>query len=414
MSNVAAGIYKKRRFCSFGAQFAPPIAFEIHRWHLRLRLGITTGLASPKARFLTCAGGSSMSNVARKFSHTGPSQGALPLARKVQTVHLQNKSRCAMSPKAAKPPFFLGSGRDVWQWRSLQRRSKNGRGFATMLFCPSASDNPFTLGARFPFWCAVFALHSSAGLHSSKTSFFYRFWTRRLTLKITPTQVEKRCLLFPCSGGSLFGKAFGSEVVVLPVVIPKRNRRCKRCISKPNRGANWAPKLENLLFLKILDATFDIEDHSNAGRKTVSLSSPGHAVSLFRRQPFWEGFWVRSRGFAGRDTQTQPKVPTVYFEGNWRCKLRPKAAKPPFFIDSGRDVWHWRSLQRRSKNGVLELARPCCFPVPEAAFLGRLLGQKSWFCPSWRPNATEGANGVFRRQLEVQIAPHSCKNLLFF
>ena len=35
-----------------------------------------------------------------------------------------------------------------------------------MLFCPSASDNPFTLGARFPFWCAVFALHSSAGLRA--------------------------------------------------------------------------------------------------------------------------------------------------------------------------------------------------------------------------------------------------------
>ena len=92
----------------------------------------------------------------------------------------------------------------------------------------------------------------------------------------------------------------------------------------------------------------------------------------------------------------------------------PTAAKSSFFIGSGRDVWHWRSLQRRSKNGVIELARPCCFPVPEAAFLGRLLGQKSWFCPSWRPNATEGANGVVRRQLEVQIEPHSCKFLFFY
>ena len=166
----------------------------------------------------------------------------------------------------------------------------------------------------------------------------------------------------------------------------------------------------------------------------MSLSSPDHAVSLFRRQPFWEGFWVRSRGFAGRDIQTQPKVPTVYFEGNWRCKLHPNATegangvfrrqlevqialqscKISFFYR----FWMWRLTlkitQRRSKNGVLELARPCCFPVPEAAFLGRLLGQKSWFCPLWRPNATEGANGVFRRQLEVQIAPHSCKNLPFF
>ena len=231
--------------------------------------------------------------------------------------------------------FFIGSGRSVWHWRSPQHRSKNG---VIELARPCC----------FPVPEAAFLCH----------------WARQT-------------MLFPCSGGSLFGKAFGSEVVVLPVVIPKRNRRCKRCISKPNRGANWAPKLQNLLFLKILDATFDIEDHSNAGRKTVSLSSPGHAVSLFRRQPFWEGFWVRSRGFAGRDTQTQPKVPTVYFEGNWRCKLRPKAAKPSFFIDSGRNVWHWRSPQHRSKNGVIELARPCCFPVPEAAFLGRLFWVRS-------------------------------------
>ena len=146
----------------------------------------------------------------------------------------------------------------------------------------------------------------------------------------------------------------------------------------------------------------------------MSLSSPGHAVSPFRGEPFWEGFWVRSRGFARRDAQTQRKVSTVHFEGNWRCKLSPAAAKSFFFIGSGRDVWHWRSFQRRSTNGVLELARPCCFPVPGRAFLGRLLGQKSWFCPSWRPNATEGANGAFRRQLEVQIEPQSCIILFFY
>ena len=355
---------------------------------------------------------------------------------KVPTVYFEGNWRCKLHPKAAKPPFFIDSGRDVWHWRSPNAGRKtvslSSPGHAVSLFRRQPFWEGFWVRSRGFARCDAQTQPKVPTVYfegnwrcklrptAAKTFFFFRFWTRRLTLKITPAQVEKRChwarqaMLFPCSGGSLFGKAFGSEVVVLPVVIPKRNRRCKRWISKPNRGAQWAPKLQNLLFLKILDATCDIEDHSNAGRKTVSLSSPGHAVSLFRRQPFWEGFWVRSRGFAGRDTQTQPKVPTVYFEGNWRCKLRPKAAKPPFFIDSGRDVWHWRSLQRRSKNGVLELARPCCFPVPEAAFLGRLLGQKSWFCPSWRPNATEGANGVFRRQLEAQIAPQSCKTSFFF
>ena len=72
---------------------------------------------------------------------------------------------------------------------------------------------------------------------------------------------------------------------------------------------------------------FDTEDHPNTGQKTVSLSSPGHAVSPFRRQPFWEGFWVRSRGFAGRDAQTQLKVQTVDLE-----------AKSLFFIGSVRNV----------------------------------------------------------------------------
>ena len=144
---------------------------------------------------------------------------------------------------------------------------------------------------------------------------------------------------------------------------PKCNWRCERWISKPNP-----------LFLEVLDATFDTEDHPNAGRKTVSLSSPGHAVSLFWSQRFWEGFWVRRRVFAGRDAQTQLKVQTVDIE-----------AKSPFFIGSGRDVWHWRSPQHRSKNGVLELARPCCFAVLKPAFLGSLYGQKSWFCRSWTP-----------------------------
>ena len=130
--------------------------------------------------------------------------------RKVPTVHFEGNWRCKLSPKAAKSSFFIGSGRNVWEVQ-IEPQS-----------------------------CIIL--------------FFYRFWTQRLTLKIIPTQVEKRCpwarqaMLFPCSGGSLFGKAFGSEVAVLPVVIPKRNRRCKRRISKPNRGAQWAPKLQNLLF----------------------------------------------------------------------------------------------------------------------------------------------------------------------
>ena len=44
--------YTVGTFGCVGVQFAPPIAFEIHRWHLRLRLDITTGkttTSDPKA-----------------------------------------------------------------------------------------------------------------------------------------------------------------------------------------------------------------------------------------------------------------------------------------------------------------------------------------------------------------------------
>ena len=41
---------------------------------------------------------------------------------------------------------------------------------------------------------------------------------------------------------------------------------------------------KNIFFLWVSAATFDIEDHLSTGQKTVSLSSPGHAVSLLRVQ----------------------------------------------------------------------------------------------------------------------------------
>ena len=67
--------------------------------------------------------------------------------------------------------------------------------------------------------------------------FFFRFRPQRLTLKITPAQV--------------------SEV---------------------------SPAAAQIVsFLAVPAATFDTEDHSNAGRKMGSFSSPGHAVSLFWR-----------------------------------------------------------------------------------------------------------------------------------
>ena len=353
-------------------------------------------------------------------------------------VHLKAKSRCKIrsgaSPEAAKIVFFLsvpaaafdiedhpstglrskscsgtnrlffsGSGRNVWHWRSLQRRLKNG-----------------LLQLARP--CCFAVLEAAFG----KPCLFYRFRPQRLTLKITSAQV--------------------SEV---------------------------SPAAAQIVsFLAVPAATFDTEDHPSTGRKTVSLSSPDHAVSLFRRQPFWEGFWVRSRGFAGRDIQTQPKVPTVYFEGNWRCKLRPTAAKtffffrfwtrrltlkitptqvetrchwarqamlfpcsggslfgkafgsevvvlpvvipkrnrrcqrciskaiggancapklqkPPFFLGSGRDVWQWRSPQSRSKNGrgfaTMDAKRGFTWQVQKIGWFWRV---EAWFYVAGARNRT--------------------------
>ena len=133
-------------------------------------------------------------------------------------------------------------------------------------------------------------------------------------------------MLFPCSGGSLFGKAFGSEVVVLPVVISKRNRRCQRCISKAIGGANCTPKLQNIctsffyrfraqrLTLKITPA--QVSEVSPAAAQIVSFLAVPAATF---------------------DTEDHPST--------------------------------------GQKMGSFS-------PVPEAAFLGRLLGQKSWFCRS--------------------------------
>ena len=56
----------------------------------------------------------------------------------------------------------------------------------------------------------------------------------------------------------------------------------------------------------------------------------------------------------------------------WHWRSSSTGQKTGFWvrqaIGSGRNVWHWRSPQHRSKNGLLELARPCCFAVLEPAF----------------------------------------------
>ena len=205
-------------------------------------------------------------------------------------------------------------------------------------------------------------------------------------------------------------------------------------------GCVW----EALSFLSVPAAAFDIEDHLSTGLRSKSCSGTNRLFFSGSGRNVWHWRSPQHRSKNGVIELARPccfPVPEAAFLGrllgqkSWFCRswypnategangvfrrqlevqIAPQSCKTSFFYRFWTRRLTLKITQRRSKNGVLELARPCCFPVPEAAFLGRLLGQKSWFCPLWRPNATEGANGVFRRQLEVQIAPHSCKNLLFF
>ena len=107
-------------------------------------------------------------------------------------------------------------------------------------------------------------------------------------------------------------------------VCPFRRARFWEAFSVRNRGASQSqfevrkepPSCKILYFLYVLDATFDIEDHTNAGQKTVSLSSPGHAVSPFRRARFWEAFSVRSRGASQSQFEVRKEPPSckiLYF-----------------------------------------------------------------------------------------------------
>ena len=128
-----------------------------------------------------------------------------------------------------------------------------------------------------------------------------------------------------------------------------------RCKLKPLRGANWSPQLQNPLFF------------FGSGRN-------------------------------------------VWHWSHCEVQIEALSCKTLFFIGSGRNVWHWRPPQRRSTNGLLGLARPCCFPVSRPGFwkafsvlsLG-FAGCDAQTCP----NATQDAS---RSQCEVQIeATARCK-----
>ena len=181
-------------------------------------------------------------------------------------VHLEANSRCKLYPKAAKTSIFLGSGRSVLTLQMTQTQVKKRCPWArqAMLFpCFGARVLGSLLGAKS--WLGQAwrpnttdtAFRSQVEVQivsqSCNNLYFYRFWTQRLTRKMTQTQVKKRCpwalqaMLFPCFGARVLGSMLGvkSWVVAWPGITPKHNWRC---ISKPIRGANCVPKLQKPLF----------------------------------------------------------------------------------------------------------------------------------------------------------------------
>ena len=149
-------------------------------------------------------------------------------------------------------------------------------------------------------------------------------------------------MLFPCFAARLLGSFFGAESWFRRVWCPNAPKRHSRCISKPMRGANWS------------QCEVQIE-------------------ALSCKTLFFYRFWTQRLTLKITPTQVQKRSPWAR-----QAMLFPRfaarllgsffGAKPSFFIGSGRNVWHWRSPQRRSKNGLLGLARPCCFPVSRPGF----------------------------------------------
>ena len=85
-----------------------------------------------------------------------------------------------------------------------------------------------------------------------------------------------------------------------------------------------------------------------AGSKNGLLGLARPCCFPVSRPGFWEAFSVLSPGFATARCKLKPSAAKPAFflvldatfdtEATARCKLKPSAAKPSFFIGSGRDV----------------------------------------------------------------------------
>ena len=183
-------------------------------------------------------------------------------------VHSKANSRCEIRPQSCKTLFVLevlGATFDT------EDHAFSGQKTVSL----SSPGHAVSLFRRERFWEA--------------------FWVR--SRGASQSQFEGQAMRFPCAEGSVFGKPFRSEVEV-------HSTANSRCEIRPQR-------CKTLFLLEVLGATFDTEDHAFSGQKTVSLSSPGHAVSLFRRERFWQAFLVRSRGAFQSQFEVRNQAPKL-------------------------------------------------------------------------------------------------------
>ena len=242
----------------------------------------------------------------------------------------------------------------------------------------------------------MFAVHVKAtprcemGPKAAKIISFYRFWTQRLTLKITPTQVQKQCpwarqaMLFPCCGGGRFWEAFsvssrkatsrcemGPKAAKSCLFKGSRRNVCRACQShsevrngpqsckiisfyrfwtwhwrSPQRRSracqshsevrNGPQSCKIICFYRFWTQTFDTEDHPNAGPKRCPWA---RQAMLF---PCCGG------GVFGKPFRLAVEV---HRKATSRCEMGPKAAKSCLFKGSRRNVCRACQSHSEVRNG---------------------------------------------------------------
>ena len=240
---------------------------------------------------------------------------------KAKSTQVRNKARS--KPWNGKNRlFFVGSGRSVWHWRSAQHRSKNGLLSSPGLSFGKPWRSEVEVHLKAKSRCEI---RPGASPEAAKIVFFYRFRAQRLTLKITPAQVSE---VSPAAA-QIVSFFSGSGRNVWHWRLP-----LKITAAQVKKRASWARQA--MLFRCFEACVLGSLDFQKCG-------------------------------FAGRNGQTQLQSISKPIRG---AKRAPNL-ETFFFWGFRRNVWHWRSPQRRSQKGVLLARQATLFRRIEASVLGK-------------------------------------------